>query len=137
MGLRELQGWVPSETHEHYDADGNPTGRTVVTREPRINDEERAHFLALLRWEDEICRDCGYHPSIGHDTSNIFVPESSVCPVAAGHAKWDRMLAEQDKKVPHDAPPGITRPSDGRTSYMRLAGEAEAAKIRAERVEST
>ena len=50
---------MPStEVHEHYDADGNPTGTTVVTR-PGWDEDSRAWALALALREDNECRRCG------------------------------------------------------------------------------
>jgi len=54
-----FDGAAPSELHEHYDADGNLTGTTVVTREPEWDDESRAWALALALREDNECRRCG------------------------------------------------------------------------------
>lgn len=119
MTLREFSGWVPTVTEYHFDPDGNPTGYTVIERESRIDDIDRAELLALAQYESEVC-DCGYHPSLTDDKGNTFQPETRTCNVCAGQALWHRVLADQDKAVPHDAPPKVPRPSDGRRSYMRM-----------------
>ena len=33
--------------HEHFDADGNPAGTTVITREPEWDDDARGRALRL------------------------------------------------------------------------------------------
>lgn len=110
---------MPSETHRHYDADGNLTGFTVVERESRVDDADRIEMLALARYEAEVC-DCGYHSSLTEDEANTFTPETHTCRVCGGQAVWNRILADQDQSVPHDAPAKTPRPSDGRKSYMRM-----------------
>lgn len=132
MTPRELSGWVPAERHEHFDAEGNLTGYTVVIRESRIDDADRASLLGLAMFEDQVCR-CGFHPSIADDDDNTFTPEARKCPVCAGEAQWSRMLSDEDEKAskaaPH-APPGAPRPSDGRYPYMRFLSPAEAEKVK-------
>lgn len=120
MTPREFSGWVPAETHTHYAADGETvTGYTVVEREPRIDDADRAELLALARFDAEVCR-CGFHPSLTDDPANDWKVETRQCPVCSGHAVQSRVDNEADSRVPHDAPPTIPRPSDGRHTWMRL-----------------
>lgn len=54
----EFEGKAATEVHEHYDTDGNLTGRTVVTRESLWSESARERALELQRHEDSICR-CG------------------------------------------------------------------------------
>lgn len=61
MSLRRFNGWEPDETHIHYNADGVETGRTVVTREPEWDDEQRMIALAMESYEANICPGCGSH----------------------------------------------------------------------------
>lgn len=123
MTPRELAGWTPAERHEHYDAEDNLTGYTVVIRESRIDDADRRDLLALLRFRGEVCR-CGFHPSLTDpESGNTFQPETKKCPVCAGEAQWSRHLHAADEKhakANEDAPPLSPRPSDGRHSYMRF-----------------
>lgn len=49
---------MPAEVHEHFDADENLTGTTVVHRESEWDDETRARALALAEWESTLCG-CG------------------------------------------------------------------------------
>jgi hypothetical protein len=128
MTPREFSGHVPAEKHLHYDATGNLTGWTVVERESRIDDADRADLLGLARYELEVCS-CGYHPSIADDPENIFQPASKKCPVCGGLDVWHRILHEQDEQAtPKDAPPKQPRPSDGRKTYMRRLTPDEAAR---------
>jgi hypothetical protein len=132
MTPRELAGWVPAERHEHYDADDNLTGYTVVIRESRINDDDRTSLLGLAMFEDQLCR-CGFHPSLTDDDDNMWEPGVRKCPVCAGEAQWDRMLHDEDEaaaKAAPDASGRAPRPSDGRHPYMRLLSPDEAAELR-------
>lgn len=131
MTPRELSGWVPAERHEHYDAEDHLTGYTVVIRESRIDDADRAALLGLALFEDQVCR-CGFHPSIADDESNVFTPETHTCPVCAGLAQWERVLHDQDEKAAKatpDAPARASRPSDGRVPYMRFLSPHEAEQL--------
>lgn len=60
----------------------------------------------------------------------MFTPETRTCEVCGGQAVWGRVLADEDKSVPHDAPPKTPRPSDGRHSYMRMLTPEQAAAAR-------
>lgn len=44
--------------HEHFDAAGEKTGHTVVTRESEWDDESRGRALRLIEYEDSLCK-CG------------------------------------------------------------------------------
>lgn len=58
MDLLTFDGEPSEELHEHYDAAGNLTGSTVVTR-PGWSDESRAWALGLATREANECRRCG------------------------------------------------------------------------------
>jgi hypothetical protein len=136
MTGREFAGWTPSETHTHYAADGETvTGYTVVEHESRIDDADRADFLALAIYEAEVCT-CGYHPLVANDLGNTFQPVDKVCRVCAGEAVWHRMQAKVDddaKRSLETAPPTEPRPWDGRRSYMQILSPEEAAQARAKK----
>lgn len=139
MTPRELAGWVPAERHEHYDADDNLTGYTVVVRESRIDDADRAALLGLAMYEDQLSP-CGFHPSIASDEDNAFAPETVDCPVCAAMAQWERVLRAEDEKFAKDNPdaaPRTKRPSDGRFPYMRFLSPDEAAQMRTERTKAS
>lgn len=126
-------GWTPVERHEHYDADDNLTGYTVVTREPEWDDTSRDELLALARYELEV-HSCGYHSSLTHDPANVFMPTEDTCPVCKGRDAFARIQHDADQKAEKAAgdDPRKSRPGDGRTTYMRLLppDEAEAVKQR-------
>lgn len=135
MTPRELSGWVPAERHEHYDADDNLTGYTIVVRDSRIDDADRAALLGLAQFENEVCG-CGFHPSLADDKANVFAFETRECPVCAGHAQGDRKLQDQDRTFAEANPktdPLTKRPSDGVHPYMRLLSPREAEELRAKR----
>jgi len=51
---RRLNGWEPTETTEHFDADGVLVSRSVTTREPEFDDEQRDLLLAGTIFEAAI-----------------------------------------------------------------------------------
>lgn len=128
MGIseRRLNGWAPTETHEHYDADGNLTGVTVVTREAEWDDFEQAKMLALVEYERGIHNgpgECGFHDSIAKLDPEVAI-EHDVCPLCASKAVEDRKQDARDdrlmKRYGDDPKPDIPRPGDGRREFLRL-----------------
>ena len=97
-----LYGWTPTETHEHYDADGNLTGRTVIRRESAWDDGERdaQHALDLL-----VCPSCGNLRSVCSDPARDWHPHESVCwPTATREWGVRRLQAKHEKvEVSDDA----------------------------------
>lgn len=59
MSLRRFDGDEPSERHDHFDADGNPTGHTIITREPEWDARTRAEAIASVLAEWRRCGRCG------------------------------------------------------------------------------
>ena len=117
MTPREFLGHVPAERHLHYDADGVLTGWTVVERESRIDDADRADLLGLGQFEAET-GPCGHHPATADDD---VTPRARVCPKCAGLDAWYRHLHAQDEKWAkehEDAKPLDSRPSDGRQVFL-------------------
>lgn len=55
---------MPTETHEHYDADGVYTGKTVVRRESEWTEHAQSRALALGAWEAGKCPTCGNYDSL-------------------------------------------------------------------------
>ena len=49
---------MPTEVHQHYDANDQLTGYTVVTRESAWDADTRGRALRLQEYEDSICG-CG------------------------------------------------------------------------------
>ena len=131
---RRLLGWEPEERHEHYDADGNLTGYTLVTRESEWSDDDRRRLLALAQYEAEL-HTCGFHWSLLEDPDNVFMPQHRVCPVCKGSDRFQRIQDHADHKAAETANgnPSAPLPTDGRSLYMRLLSEAEVEEIRARR----
>lgn len=50
---------MPTERHEHFDADGTYTGYTIVTRDPEWTDRDREHVEALQQVRASECPQCG------------------------------------------------------------------------------
>lgn len=122
-----MLGWEPSERHEHYDAEGNLSGYTVVTREAEFNDADQIGLLALQRYESEV-HACGHHASLLADKSNFFEPATHVCAVCAAKDRWDRMLRDSDATAIKGLGPKDPYPSDGRSTYTRLLSPEEVAE---------
>lgn len=131
---RRLLGWEPEERHEHYDAEGNLTGYTVVTRESEWGDDDRTRLLALAQYENGL-HVCGFHWSLLEDPTNVFMPEHRVCPVCRGSERYERIQGKADEAAMKHAEdnPGAPRPTDGRSLYMRILSPHEAEEIRARR----
>lgn len=132
MGISEktLLGWVPEERHEHYDAEGNLTGYTVVTRESEWDDRQRDRMLALAYYRRGVCA-CGFHESLTSDKGNHFTFETKVCPVCRGAAKMARIQDaadnESDRTLGENPPAMISRAGDGRRTFIRQLSPLEVA----------
>lgn len=126
-------GRVPAERHEHYDANDQLTGYTLVIREPEWTDDDRRMIEELEAYELDIHK-CGHHKS-QIVPENGFTPEVSVCPVCAATAAYARVLQAEDdaarKKRGDDTPPATPLPSDGRQFYMRQMSPTEFAEAQA------
>lgn len=81
MSLRRFNGWEATETHTHYDAEGNTTGVTVVTREPEWDDEQRSLALARIDYQNGIHGPCGTHlaKALDHTVQRVVEQERFVC----------------------------------------------------------
>lgn len=91
-----FDGWTPREVHEHYDADGNPTGTTVVTREPLVNDDDRAQVLALDEFDAARCPcGCGQPIEEASDPRRAFVVEDYTCHARKAIDRHERRVAAQ------------------------------------------
>lgn len=125
MGISEkrLLGWEPTERHDHYDDADRLQGYTIITREAEWDDGQRDRLLALMEHNRNVCA-CGFHTSLTRDPSNQFEFEVKRCSVCAGMAQMERQQAEQDKteleRRGDNVPPRVPRPSDGRTTLMKL-----------------
>lgn len=81
MPLSVWLGESTQEIVEHYDGDGNLTGRSVVTRPSPWTDEDRDWLLALRAEERETCKGCGYPLDECRDpkSAGTWTPKASVC----------------------------------------------------------
>jgi hypothetical protein len=133
VSAKRLLGWEPTERHEHFDADGNLTGVTVVTREAEWDDFERERLIGLAVYERGVCA-CGFHESVASDRENHFTFEDSTCPVCRGAARYARMQAATDERQRDDnAAPATPRPGDGRRTFIRRLSATEVVERRASR----
>jgi hypothetical protein len=77
---RRFDGWEPTEVHEHFDAAGNLTGTTVITREAEWDDETRGRVLRLAEYERSLCAcGCGYPIDVAHDPKAVIGVGSYTC----------------------------------------------------------
>lgn len=93
---------MPSEVHEHFDADGTLTGTTVVTRESAWDEESRERALALQVYEAGICG-CGCNQPVGeaYDPKQPYKVSSFTCNAGRAIAivrKRDEDEAKRAKK---------------------------------------
>lgn len=127
---RTLLGWVPQEHHEHYDADGNLTGYTVISRESEWDEDEVTKLIELRIYDAGVCSGCGYHKSLTGDLDNLFAIEVDHCNVCAALAKHGRIQGADDKKAVNamgkEPAPARKRPSDGRHVSVRYQGRKPA-----------
>lgn len=132
---RRLLGWEPEERHEHYDAQGELTGYTLVTRDPEFDDGDLERLLALRHYQAGVC-DCGNHESLTSDKSNVFAFEYRTCNVCKGVDQWRRVEADEAKRLKDQfdqQPASAPRPTDGRRLMVRQLSPMELAARRAER----
>ena len=66
--------------HEHFDVDGNKTGFTVITREPRVSPDDRVQMFALDDYESSLCScGCGQPLSEAMSKDRAFVVTDHIC----------------------------------------------------------
>lgn len=93
---------MPREVHETYtldpdnpDGDGVLTGYVVVTRESEWDDNTRARALALIEYEDSLCRcGCGLPRREAH-RKQPFMVHTYTC--------YAQKAAESKRRADHDA----------------------------------
>ncbi len=84
------------EIHEHVDAKGKVTGKTVVYRESMWDDDSRDRALALTMYEDGVCScGCGTPVDKAYDPAQKFKTNLAIC--YAGRAIAQRERAEREK----------------------------------------
>lgn len=95
---------MPTEVHEHYDADGNYTGKTVVTRESEWDDETRERALNLTAYDESLCAcGCGLPVTESHKDQPYKV-HAIRCYARRALDKRKRQAAEEAKR--NKAPDG-------------------------------
>lgn len=104
---RRFEGWEPTETHKHYDADDTYTGKTIVTREPEYDDNTRSRLMALVAWDARCCTTCGNYDSLdpqgatGHTVTapdgRVFEVEIYRC-ITCGVEQWARRQWGEEHK---------------------------------------
>jgi hypothetical protein len=101
--------------HEHFDADGNLTGTTVVTREPEWDDQSRGRALRLAEYEDGMCGcGCNQPVSVAYDKTQVFVVDKFTC--YAGRAMEQVKRTQSEAAEQQKLPPGH---DDGVHMYVR------------------
>lgn len=118
---------MPKETHEHYDADGKYTGKTIVTRESEWDDYTRSRVMALVAYESQLCPSCKSFGTLEpvdepafpvrwdkYDGRRIEVKKFR-CLACASSSAVQRWWAEEQSKKQGDAklPAGQVAPGDG------------------------
>jgi hypothetical protein len=87
--------------HEHYDAEGELTGTTVVTRESAWDEDSRARAVALQTYEADLCKcGCGQPASEAYDPTQVYKVDSFVCQAARAIELGKKEIAkkaEQDR----------------------------------------
>lgn len=111
-----------------FDDAGRHIG-TKVTHEAEWDDVQREAMLGLLIYQGGICPGCGFHHDLTGDKTNHFAIEERSCNVCKGVAPYLRAQADADersRKAMGDKPaPTAPRPSDGRTTSIRLKSPFE------------
>lgn len=100
-----------------------------MTREPEWDDTQRRRMLALAEYEAGIhVGGCGLHESVAKDDP-YFTLEDSTCPVCAAVETEIRARASREHEREQELDAGAKRPSDGRTTFVRLLRPDEIAKL--------
>ena len=104
----------------------------MVKREPAWTDDDRTQMLALARYEAHVCSGCGFHKSLANDPANHFMPEDEFCLLCQQLAPWQRVRDADDdaaeKALGENPSPSAKRPTDGRTTFLRMLSPDEVAK---------
>lgn len=109
--------------HEHFDVEGNLTGRTVVTRESMWDDESRGRALRLMEYEAGLCPcGCGLRADVVNSPNPMRV-EKFTCYASralAAKKRADQDEHEKDPKVPARDSAGnpVARWDDGLNYYV-------------------
>lgn len=98
MPLSIFDGEPSEELHEHYDADGNLTGSTLVTR-PGWADMDRAWALGLALREAGTCPGCGGDLAETLDPDWKWIPEDPAECFRCGAIHASQKAFEKDQRA--------------------------------------
>lgn len=91
---------MPTEIHEHYDAEGNPTGTTVITRESAWDDASRERAIALREHEAATCNcGCGRPIREAYDPKQAYTVRHFTCQAARAMDVVRRKDDEEAKRL--------------------------------------
>ena len=111
---------MPTEVHEHFDTDGNLTGRTVTTRESEWDDQTRNRVLELDAYEALLCGcGCGLPMTEAH-RKQPFLVDVVTCEATRAMEKFKD--AERDRAKREKWPEGWER---GRHYFVRVPDKKE------------
>lgn len=118
----ELDGRPVVEVHETHDTDGNLTGVTTVTRQPRVTADDRDLMYALQLRDAGLCQcGCGQPLAKVKDQTQGWVTDSYVCNARAALEIAQRDAHQQSlpkDKRDKDWKPGKAKPTDGLQFYI-------------------
>jgi hypothetical protein len=115
-------GREPRETHEHYDADGIYTGKTIVTRDPEFDANERDNWHAVWEYEQAMCPQCHQLRVICEDPNQQWSPQLHECRASAVMTASNRLWARMHEKAKPDQYGRL--PTDGTRVWVAPAESA-------------
>lgn len=96
VSLRRFDGWEPAEATEHERDYVGRVVRTVTTREPEFDDEDRGWFLALALCRRLTCSGCGgwLPDTTRHDAAHYVADAPYSCGSCVAQGVVQRAYAE-------------------------------------------
>lgn len=89
---------MPTEVHQHFDAEDNLTGYTVVTRESAWDADTRGRALRLQEYEDSLCGcGCGQPVAVAYDPEQAFKVDKFTCYAGRAKARVERQWRDEHK----------------------------------------
>lgn len=106
---------MPTEVHQHFDAEDNEIGHTVITRESPWDDESRGRALRLAEYDAGICS-CGSGlPIVECLKDQTFLVDHTV---HYGKRALDKVIAAEDKAAEQQNRPAGW--NDGWTWHVKV-----------------
>ena len=84
-------------------------------------------MLGFVEYEAGVCTGCGLHSSVA-ETDPYFTLDDRASPVCAQIEPELRSRASREHDAEKEAAAATKRPSDGRSTYVRLLSPAEIAR---------